>query len=155
MRMLKGLLILVVAPCALADEIKVNPGRYSDYYHMAFEITAENSRLNPKYGFTEAGQFEVLIKANSFPVPHPNCDREIILRMPATLGTNMAEPIERKRALYNQIRQVTQDGQGVVRVVIELNPYVSVIEKNPLTLKLDRCNVFFRQTGDGAYKGSL
>jgi len=155
MRILNLLLILFVIPCALAQEIKVNPGRYSNYYHLAFEITSENSRLNQEYGFTEEGQFEVFIKTKSFPVPAPNCKNEIILRMPATLGKNAAGPIQRKRALYNQIQKVIQERQGAVNVIIELNPYVTVLEKNPLKLQLEYCNVFFRQSNDGMYKDSL
>lgn len=153
MNTLRFLSILFVISWANAQEVKVSPGRYNDYYHMAFEITSMNSRLNQEYGFTKEGQFEVFIKPDMFPISAPNCRKQIILRMPASLGKNADGAIAKKQEVYNQIIKVLRENKGTVYVIVELNPYVTVVEKNPLKLELQYCNVFFRQAND-EYKDS-
>lgn len=151
------LVSLLVSTCSLANglpSIHVSKGKYSDYYHISFRLTPDNSTINLKtgegdrsYGFVdENGQFEVYIDRNAFPVDAPNCKNDIILRMPATnpFGSEAEKSISEKRQLYNQIKNMIDNKQGELDVVIELNPYVKKVSDNPLKLELTQCNVFFR-----------
>ncbi len=144
-----------------AAEIHVSPGKYNDYYHLRFTLTPENCSLsvspterqhryanNNTYELSEGGQFEVFIRKQAFPIPAPHTDSDyLILRMPYT-NPNLPEAnrhIATKRALFNQIQAMKSKGQGSVEVTIELNPYVTVLKHEPLTLELSGRNVFFRQ----------
>ncbi|GFR70996.1 hypothetical protein ElyMa_003801300 [Elysia marginata] len=53
--------------------------------------------------------------------------------------------IAAKRALFEKIQTMKSEGKGSVEVTIELNPYVTVLKRNPLALELSGRNVFFRQ----------
>ena len=51
---------------------------------------------------------------------------------------------ETKRSLYNSL----VSNESVI-VTLELNPYINVLNKKPLELELQYCNVFFRhRSGD-------
>ena len=51
---------------------------------------------------------------------------------------------KRKRALYNALLL-----SKTTTVILELNPYVKVLQKEPLQVELENCNVFFRhKAGD-------
>ncbi|GAA4650325.1 hypothetical protein GCM10023116_26080 [Kistimonas scapharcae] len=145
---------------ALATEIHVSPGKYNDYYHLRFALTPENCKLsippterqhrfaNNTYEFSESGQFEVFIRKQAFPIPAPHISSEfLILRMPSTAPDtpDAHHHIAAKRALFEQIQTMKSKGKGSVDVSIELNPYVTVLKRTPLTLELSGRNVFFRQ----------
>ncbi|WP_422473192.1 hypothetical protein [Endozoicomonas sp. ALB032] len=128
------LFMLLFTAITYAEWIKVNPGKYSDYYHMQYELKSGEYRVNKHYGFNQGGQFEILVPKKYFPIPAPNCKKNIIIRMPAS------ENEGRKRALYDKLLAA----ESVV-VTLELNPYVNVTNESPLELELQYCNVFFRQ----------
>lgn len=119
-------------------EIKINPGKYFDYYHFNFQLTQQQYQVNQDYGFNSGGQFEVLVDKAYFPIPAPNCRKNIIIRMPYSVNET------RKRALYDKL------STGVTTAVtLELNPYVKQINDNPVRFELEYCNVFFRhKAGD-------
>lgn len=144
-----------------ANEIKVSPGKYKDYYHLRYDLTPENCELSvplterqPRYAtrndytFEDGGQFEVFIRRDQFPVKSPDGKWEfLILRMPWTnpdLGV-AEHSISRKRSLYDAILKMKKEGEGSVSVVVELNPFVQISRKEPLSLELTGRNVFFRQ----------
>lgn len=130
--------MLLFSAVSNAAPVKVNPGKYSDYYHMRYELKAGEYTVNESYGFNEGGQFEVLVPKVLFPVSAPNCNKNIIIRMPAS------DTEGQKRALYEKLLKA----QSVV-VTLELNPYVKVINQSPLEFELQYCNVFFRhKSGD-------
>lgn len=60
------LFMLLFTPITYAEWIKVNPGKYSDYYHMQYELKSGEYRVNEHYGFNQGGQFEVLVPKNTF-----------------------------------------------------------------------------------------
>lgn len=123
---------------AQAQPIKINPGKYSDYYHMQYELKAGQYSLNANYGFNPGGQFEVLVPKEYFPIAAPNCNKNIIIRMP------YSNQEAKKRALYNKLL-----ASESVLVTLELNPYMKVLTKQPLRIELQYCNVFFRhRAGD-------
>ncbi|AMO55517.1 hypothetical protein [Endozoicomonas montiporae] len=126
-----------------ALEIKVNPGKYSVYYHFEYELRPDHYEINKKYGFNDGGQFEVFVPKKYFPIPAPNCNKNIIIRMP------YSNKEDTKRALYEKLLQ-----NKAVTVTLEANPYVDVLQEKPLKLQLQYCNVFFRQR-DGDYYNQL
>jgi hypothetical protein len=136
------------------------------FYHLLFKLTPTNSTLtvpsgykNPIYrtedvsSFDPSGFFEIYIRASDFPLPSPGCEGGwIILRM---RSTNSAErdsrsKIDAKKALWQSLQAMYESEKGSVEVVIELNPYVRVINPVIPKLELEYCNVFFRQAF-GAY----
>lgn len=133
-----GLLLLSLQTSAL--EITVNPGKYTNYFHFQYVLEKGKYVLNKKYGFNSGGQFEVFVPKSFFPVAAPNCRRHIIIRMPYSANE------EKKAALYQRLLN-NED----VRVTLELNPYVTVLNSHPLEVELQYCNVFFRHRGGDYY----
>lgn len=129
---------LFISLQSYAAEIKVNPGKYSNYYHMKFELLSGRYELNTEYGFNRGGQFEVFVPKEHFPIAAPKCKEKIIIRMPYSKSE------ARKRVLFD-----TLAASKTVTVTLELNPYVNVLKASPLEVELKYCNVFFRhRSGD-------
>ena len=142
-------------------EIHVAHGKYGDYYHVRFTLTPDNCELTvslserrPRYSdsneytFAEGGQFEVFVRKQDFPVPSPHTSRTfLILRMPWTdpSAQHAEKHISAKRVLFDKIKRMKTEGKGTVEVVVELNPYVTVLNRDPLTVELSGRNIFFRQ----------
>ncbi|USE35832.1 hypothetical protein [Endozoicomonas sp. SCSIO W0465] len=140
---MKQLLIVLVflTSCPLpALEIKVTPGKYSNYYHFQYKLRPDHYEINKKYGFNPGGQFEVLVPKAYFPIPAPNCNRNIIIRMP------YSSKEATKKMLYDELLQNKE-----VTVTLEANPYVTVLQEEPIKLQLQYCNVFFRHRGGDYY----
>lgn len=135
------LLAMLLSTATFAVEVTVNPGKYFDYYHMPYSLVPGEYQVNQDYGFNEGGQFEVLVPKEYFPLSAPNCRENIIIRMP------WSENEAKKRALYEQLLSAT----GAVSIILELNPYVKVLDKQPLNLELTYCNVFFRHRNGDYY----
>ncbi|SIO20386.1 MULTISPECIES: hypothetical protein [Pseudoalteromonas] len=130
--------LLFISLQSYAQEIKVNPGKYSNYYHMKYELRSGQYELNTEYGFNKGGQFEVYVPKEHFPIAAPNCNENIIIRMP------YSESEAKKRALFDSL----VSSQNVT-VTLELNPYINVLKTAPLEIELQYCNVFFRhRSGD-------
>ena len=151
-----GFWVLSLALCASAQtegQIVVNPGRYGPYYHLRLELTAQAVDFaSSDNAIRSGGQFEIRLRPEYFPVPAPKCQTSLILRMPWTPPETVKakEKIEAKRVLLKRILALQKDSHATVPVVIELNPYVEVTRRKPLQLRLNQCNVFFRQAF-GAY----
>jgi hypothetical protein len=62
----------------------------------------------------------------------------------------LAHALESKRELWLQIVALHEGKLEQLEVILELNPYVTVLSESPLRLKLDHCNLYFR-TADNAY----
>ena len=162
-RTIIAICLLLSAPLAAEETqtIHVASGKYQDYYHFRFEFTPVNCELtvpfterkqkytdSNEYTFSEGGQFEIFIRKTMFPVSAPHADWEfLILRMPWTSLSNAHANrfISEKRKLFDRIQKMKTKGKGNVEVTVELNPYVTVIKKQPLTLELSERNIFFRQ----------
>ena len=133
------ILVMALSKAAYAVEVTINPGKYSDYYHIPYSLDPGKYQVNKAYGFNDGGQFEVLVPKEYFPVPAPNCRKNIIVRMP------WSEHEEKKKALYEELLSASKP----VPVILELNPCVRVLQDQPLSLELTYCNVFFRhRNGD-------
>lgn len=140
--------------------IYISHGKYEDYYHIKFTLTPDNTLLKlkgydkygtSKYEFSD-GLFEIFIPKDKFPIPAPNCREYIILRMPMTMDdvSQKEKYIAEKKSLFEKIKNMKEAKSGNIDVVIELNPYITVKNKNPLTIELTGSNVFFREAG-GCY----
>jgi len=161
-------LLLLSASACRAEDTRIFQNTVSGrtFYHLLFKLTPTNSSLtvpssykNPLYRtedvstFDPSGLFEIYIRASDFPVPSPGCNGGwIILRMGST---DSADPdsrakTEAKKALWQSLQAMYTSKRGSIEVVIELNPYVRVIDPVIPKLELDYCNVFFRQAF-GAY----
>lgn len=137
LQILSTLLLLVLAQ-SHGTEIKINPGKYSNYYHMKFELISGYYKVNTEYGFNQGGQFEVLVPKEHFPIRAPNCNENIIIRMPYSKSE------AQKRALFDSLV-----ASQTVTVTLELNPYINILNSSPLEIELQYCNVFFRhRAGD-------
>ena len=151
-----GCCVLPLSLCASAQtetQIVVNPGRYSPYYHLLLKLTAQAVDFaSSDSAIRSGGQFEIRLRPEYFPVPAPKCRTSLILRMPWTPPETVEakEKIDAKRVLLKRILALQKDSHATVPVVVELNPYVEVINHRPLRLRLNQCNVFFRQAF-GAY----
>lgn len=131
------------------QNISIHHGKYSDYYHIKYKLT-KNNFLMPKAPILNNGQFEINLYKEKFPIPASNCKGKLILRMPSTLSDSEGrkESIQKKKILYNEIKNIYDTGKGSIDVIIELNPYIIVKSKNPLKLELENCNIFFRTKND-------
>ena len=125
--------------------ISIHHGKYSDYYHIKYQLKKSNFTMS-KTPVRKDGQFEIYINKNKFPVPANNCKGMLILRMPSTLSDSeyYKESIQKKKLLYDKIKNIYTNNKGSIDVIIELNPYVIVKSKNPSNLELENCNIFFR-----------
>jgi hypothetical protein len=135
------------------NEIVVNQGRYGPYYHLRLDLRADvidflRSDQAPRSG----GQFELKLRPEKFPVPAPKCRGPIILRMPWTSpqAINAKRKIAAKENLLKRILALQKQPKAVLPVVIELNPYIEIVKRQPLKVQLTQCNVFFRAS-DGEY----
>lgn len=135
-----------------SPSIVVEPGRYGPYYHLRLELTAPDIDFAGSDRHARSGgQFEIRLRRERFPVPAPNCRGTLILRMPWTPPGAPDAPakIVAKRALLDRILALADAPGDAVTVVLELNPYVEVVRRVPLRLRLTQCNVFFRQAAGG------
>jgi len=145
--------------CANSNDdlnISVSKGKYKDYYHIQLDIKnipytfSKDEKGNLYKDYTQemlvnnGGQFEILIPVDQFPVPSPNCSKNIILRMPWTNPASSKSKtfLSEKYELFEDLKR--KDGD--LTVAIELNPYINVVSQNPLKLELKNCNVFFRHS---------
>jgi hypothetical protein len=138
-----------------------------EFYHLRYLLTPGNCELSvsnkdrkPRYSnsnaykFEQGGQFEVFIRYSEFPIATETPDNEpefMILRMPYTSPEepNADQKIANKRVLFDRIQQMKAEGKGSVEVIIEL-AHVTLVEKQPISVKMKGINVFFRHAS-GSY----
>ena len=112
------------------------------YYHLKFVLDSENLLQVERYTLQEfeqnGGQFEVLLKKSAFPIQAPNCNSNLILRMP---WVPPDVDLTLKYQLYQSILAVYLGHSEQVSVVLELNPYVQESQQG---IELTQCNIFFR-----------
>lgn len=155
--------MFIAAVIARAGEARISQSQTGGhtFYHIVFALTSsnstlavpaslQNSQVRPESisTFGEGGLFEVFIHARDFPVAAPQCSCDwIILRMPSTSidDVDAAQKIKEKRILWDRLQRMYSDKKGSLEVVIELNPYIRVVDPAVPKVELDYCNVFFRQ----------
>jgi len=142
------------AETSSSPDISINKGKYKDYYHIQlnlknipFSFSKDNNNKNystytEKDLFSNGGQFEILIPKEHFPISAPSCSSNIIARMPWTNPSiaNSKDLVNKKVSLFKEL----SNKKGDLNIALELNPYVTVLSKQPLKLELKNCNVFYR-----------
>jgi hypothetical protein len=108
------------------------------------------------------GSFVIYLKKDVFPIP-AYCNSDwLLLKMNANRSPSVYESCEAvlehalqtKRDLWRQITSLHEGKIEELEVVLELNPYVTVLSETPLQLKLDQCNLYFR-TANNVYVDHL
>lgn len=154
------MLVTVLSPIAVVQSaleekelINITRVKGKNYYHIKFELNKNNFRLNTKFGFNEGGMFELFIPKEIFPISAPKCKKNVILRMPWTDDSIelSARYIKEKKLLYESLININDHK---IKVIIELNPYIRVVDAITHKVELTRCNVFFRHSG-GRYIPTL
>lgn len=122
---------------------------------MSFTLTQQNivsidtkKDKNRKAFEADYGQFEVYIQKEMFPVPAPNCKKNIILRMPGTSpdAPGAKKQLELNWQLFQSIHAVIEGKLASVEIHIEIKhspgiaPYMLLDKQgNPV---LEWCNAF-------------
>lgn len=131
----------------------VNAGKYAPYYHLHLTLKAAAiDFVATDRAVSSGGQFNIRLRPEYFPVSAPACRGALILRMPWTDPSvpDAKRKILAKQNLLKHILALQGRRDETLSVVVELNPYVEVVNREPLKVRLTRCNVFFRQAF-GAY----
>ena len=161
-----GVVLTPITPANGADEdfkIHVKKGRKQNYYHMEYMLTADNLIMDEAKSalnlVNDGGHFIVHIKKDRFPVSAPACDKNIVLDMPPTESTQLSalKKIHKKRNLHNALWEVANGSRKEQKVVIELNPDIKIIDRDPIKLELTTCKIYFRTALDAYvdYVGKL
>jgi hypothetical protein len=151
-----------------SEEVVVNSLGERDYYHLKISLEVDDFRLthpeeyfDPQWPestsgvceFSEnSGGFVIYIKKTTIPVSAPYC-KSNWLKVTMNGRSNSKEDVQTKRELWNRLVAVKAGEILETPVVLELNPYVTVLNEEPLMLELDYCNLYFR-TAWGAYVGN-
>ena len=151
-----------------SSDVIVNTTNGRDYYHLELTLAKEDFTMTwPKEWFDpqwpestsgeckftdESGGFIIFIKKSAVPVPSPNCKSDW-LRVTMNGRSDSEEDVQTKRELWDRLLAVKAGKIAETPVVLELNPYVTVLNEKPLILELDYCNLYFR-TAWGAYIGN-
>lgn len=105
-----------------------------------------------------SGGFVIYIKKDVFPIP-ADCNSDwLLLRMNANRTPSVYESseadlehaLQTKNDLWRKITALHEGNIERLEIVLELNPYVTILSEMPLKLKLDQCNLYFR-TANNAY----
>ena len=59
------------------------------------------------------------------------------------------DDVQTKRELWDRLQAVKKGELEQANAVIELNPYVRVLNDDPLILELEYCNLYFRTAWGG------
>ena len=120
----------------------------STLYLLCIPLSTSNVAFNdPRTleSFADGGQFQVILQPSTLPVSTLGCSG-IIARMAWTDPASDGAPadIAAKKGIFDAIGQLKSNPTAQLNVPIELNPYVKVVQNDPLQLQLTECNVFFR-----------
>ena len=134
-------------------QIQAHSAGGKTYFHLELELHAHDlitsgpvMERELAYHLTDGGQFEIYIQPELIPASKPDCQQGIIVRMPWTnpKSPNADIAVKKKKLLYTQIMQLRANNSIIQKVVVELNPYISINSDNPKNISLTQCNVFFR-----------
>lgn len=129
------------------------------HYSMVWgePINPEGCWCNRPY-WVGNGAFVIYLKKDVFPIisecksdwlklkMNPNRSERVYQTSEAAL----AHALTSKRDLWHQIGDLHEGRLEQLEVILELNPYLTVLSEKPLRLKLNHCNLYFR-TVNNAY----
>ena len=149
--------LLAATSCAHAADNKTT------LRELSFTLTQQNiasidtqKDKNRKAFEADYGQFEVYIPKGMFPVPAPNCRKNIILRMPGTSpdAPGAKKQLELNWQLFQSIHAVIEGKLASVEVPIEVKhspgiaPYMRLDKQGNPTLEW--CNAFISANSMGS-----
>lgn len=126
------------------------------YHHAVLQLSPDlfsegNAQIDPEIGyrFSDGGLFEIYLEADVFGPAAGRC-KGVTIRMPWTdpAAADSAGKIAGKKALFERIESLRRSNGGVTKVVLQLDPYLSVEPSGEY--RLTQCIVFFR-TAFGGY----
>lgn len=90
------------------------------------------------------GQFEVFVPKDHFPVPAPNCKKNIILRMPgvAPNDPSRSAKLDARWDLFQYLHAVKEGKKESILVYVASGPYMKT--KKGGTRELEYCNAFIK-----------
>ncbi|KAF5419870.1 MAG: hypothetical protein C5S49_00030 [Candidatus Methanogaster sp.] len=102
-----------------------------------------NSAITRKSFEEDWGQFEILIPKNRFPIPAPNCRKNIILRMPAVApdAPDREKQMEFRWQIFRSLHDLIDNKVEHLEVFIASGPYMSVDKHGKPVLQY--CNAYF------------
>jgi hypothetical protein len=110
-------------------------------------VSISRSKEIPRNEFDDDywGQFEVLIPKDRFPVPAPNCKKNIILRMSGVAPKDLSRSakLNARWDLFQSLHAIKEGRRKEpVEVSIALGPYMKT--KKDGSHALEYCNAFFK-----------
>jgi hypothetical protein len=89
------------------------------------------------------GQFEVLVPKDRFPIPAPNCRRNVILRMPAVDpdASDREHRIEQRWQMFRSLHELTRNHIDGVQTRLARGPYMEIDDDGKPVLEY--CNAYF------------
>jgi len=90
------------------------------------------------------GQFQVLIPKGRFPVPAPNCKKNVILRMPGVApdDPSRSAKLDARWDLLQSVYAVKEGKKESILVYVASGPYMKT--KKDGTRELEYCNAFIK-----------
>ncbi len=131
-------MLIAIHAIALADENLMQV-----HLNLSKQDLIDSKRAE-RLGFTDWGQFEILVAKRAIHVDAPKYRQSIILRMPGTIpgSSKAANDVAEKKVLYEKFQQLKKDEIQNLPITINLRPYVK-INKNTQLPELTECNAFF------------
>ncbi|MFC4260612.1 hypothetical protein ACFOZ5_16470 [Marinobacter lacisalsi] len=152
---LLGAFLIVLSGCATAQSPEVIEEEGAFYARLSItpsELLRTKQLMDRElaYRFSDGGMFEIYLPGEKLGSIAKGCD-SLIVRMPWTDPElpSAQEFVQEKKALFTRLSE-TSKGHSV-EFVVQLNPYVEVIDGAP---ELTSCNLFFRHH-DGQYIESI
>jgi hypothetical protein len=90
------------------------------------------------------GQFQVLIPKGRFPIPAPNCKKNIILRMPGVApdDASRSAKLDTRWDLFQSLYAVKEGKKESILVYVASGPYLKT--KKDGARELEYCNAFIK-----------
>jgi hypothetical protein len=95
------------------------------------------------FGF-DGGQFQVLIPKERFPIPAPNCNKNVIFRMPGVPheDPSRSAKLDARWDLFQSLYAVKEGKKESILMYVGSGPYMKT--KKDGTRELEYCNAFIK-----------
>jgi hypothetical protein len=95
----------------------------------------------------EWGQFEVLVPKQSFPIPAPNCRKNVILRMPGVTpnAPSREQQLAARWDVFQAVHALREGKRSQVEFELASGPYLKTDKQG--RLRLQYCNAYIRAQG--------
>ncbi len=92
----------------------------------------------------DGGQFQILIPKERFPIPAPNCNKNVIFRMPGVAHEDplRSAKLDARWDLFQSLYAVKEGRKESILVYVASGPYMKT--KKDGTRELEYCNAFIK-----------